>query len=42
MYALTDRDDVEARDLEVSVERGDDRDVFELTRHDFLVVPPES
>ena len=28
--------------VDVTVERGDNRDVVELTHHDFLVVPPES
>ncbi|MDQ2049032.1 cupin domain-containing protein [Natronolimnohabitans sp. A-GB9] len=28
--------------VDVTIERGDDRDVVELTKHDFLVVPPES
>ncbi|MCU4742114.1 cupin domain-containing protein [Natronoglomus mannanivorans] len=28
--------------FDVTIERGDDRDVLELRRNDFLVVPPES
>ena len=28
--------------VDVTIERDDERDVVELTKHDFLVVPPES
>jgi quercetin dioxygenase-like cupin family protein len=28
--------------VDVTIERDDERDVIELTRHEFLVVPPES